>query len=37
MKGRVERGKLLWLLQKIADEYGLPGHTAEIVGGDTWS
>jgi bifunctional non-homologous end joining protein LigD len=34
MKGRVERGKPLWLLQKIADEYSLPGHTAEIVGGD---
>jgi bifunctional non-homologous end joining protein LigD len=34
MKGRMERGKPLWLLQKIADEYSLPGHTAEIVGGE---
>jgi bifunctional non-homologous end joining protein LigD len=37
MKGRMERGKPLWLLQKIKDEYSLPGHTAEIVGGDTRS
>lgn len=37
MKGRMERGKPLWLLQKIADEYSLPGHTAEIVGVDARS
>jgi bifunctional non-homologous end joining protein LigD len=37
MKGRMERGKPLWLLQKIADEYSLPGHTAEIVGGEARS
>jgi bifunctional non-homologous end joining protein LigD len=37
MKGQMERGKPLWLLQKIADEYSLPGHTAEIVGGDARS
>ena len=34
MKGRMERGKPLWLLQKIADEYSLSGHTAEKIGGD---
>jgi hypothetical protein len=33
----MERGKPLWLLQKIADEYSLPGHTAEIVGGEARS
>jgi bifunctional non-homologous end joining protein LigD len=32
MKGRRERGKPLWLLQKIKDEYSLTGHTAEIIG-----
>ena len=37
MKGRAERGKPLWLLQKIDDEYSLPGHTAEIVGVDARS
>jgi len=37
MKGRLEQGKPLWLLQKIDDEYSLPGHTAEIVGGDALS
>jgi bifunctional non-homologous end joining protein LigD len=34
MKGRKERGKPLWLLQKIDDEHSLHGHTAEIVGGE---
>jgi bifunctional non-homologous end joining protein LigD len=34
MKGRAERGKPLWLLQKINDEYSLSGHTAEIIGVD---
>lgn len=32
MKGREERGKPLWLLQKIKDEYALTGHMAEIIG-----
>lgn len=34
MKGRQERGKPLWLLQKVKDEYARSGHTAEIIGGD---
>ena len=37
MKGRLERGKPLWLLQKIDDEYSLPGHTAKIIGDDALS
>jgi bifunctional non-homologous end joining protein LigD len=32
MKGRKERGKPLWLLQKIEDEFAVPNHTAEIIG-----
>jgi DNA ligase D, 3''-phosphoesterase domain len=32
MKGRSERGRPLWLLQKVKDEHALVGHTAEIVG-----
>ncbi|HEX8847134.1 MAG TPA: DNA polymerase ligase N-terminal domain-containing protein [Pyrinomonadaceae bacterium] len=32
MKGRKEKGKALWLLQKIKDEFALNGHVAEIVG-----
>ncbi|HYP28924.1 MAG TPA: DNA polymerase ligase N-terminal domain-containing protein [Blastocatellia bacterium] len=32
MKGREERGKPLWLLQKIEDEFAAPGHTAQTVG-----
>ena len=32
MKGREERGRPLWLLQKLADEFAVSGHTAEILG-----
>ena len=32
MKGREERGKPLWLLQKIKDEFAITGHTAEVIG-----
>ena len=32
MKGRVERGRAQWLLQKVADEYAEAGHTAEVLG-----
>jgi bifunctional non-homologous end joining protein LigD len=32
MKGRKERGRALWLLQKVADEFAVAGHTAEVVG-----
>lgn len=32
MKGREERGRPMWLLQKIADEFAVRGHAAEIVG-----
>ena len=33
MKGREERGKPLWLLQKVEDEFAAPGHSAQIIGG----
>lgn len=32
MKGREERGRPLWLLQKLPDEFAVRGHAAETVG-----
>jgi bifunctional non-homologous end joining protein LigD len=31
MKGRAGKGKPLWLLQKIKDEFATTGHTAEMI------
>jgi bifunctional non-homologous end joining protein LigD len=32
MKGRVEKGRPLWLLQKVEDEFAVAGHAAEVIG-----
>ena len=32
MKGRAERGRPQWLLQKVKDRYAVSGYTAEIMG-----
>lgn len=32
MKGREEKGRPLWLLQKLKDEAAVSSHTAELVG-----
>ena len=32
MKGREERGRPLWLLQKLPDEFAVRGHEADTVG-----
>ncbi|HKQ51465.1 MAG TPA: DNA polymerase ligase N-terminal domain-containing protein [Pyrinomonadaceae bacterium] len=32
MKGRAERGRPLWLLQKLKDEFAVKGHAAEVMG-----
>jgi bifunctional non-homologous end joining protein LigD len=32
MKGRKEKGKPLWLLQKVEDEFAKSGHAAETIG-----
>lgn len=32
MRGRKDKGKALWLLQKLKDEFAVAAHTAEIIG-----
>lgn len=32
MKGRAEKGRPLWLLQKLKDEFAVSGHSCRMVG-----
>jgi bifunctional non-homologous end joining protein LigD len=32
MKGREEDGRPLWLLQKLPDDFAVPGHEADTIG-----
>jgi bifunctional non-homologous end joining protein LigD len=34
MRGREERGKPLWLLQKVKDGFAVKGHAAEVIGNE---